>query len=188
MDELTCADIEQMLYEFETLESGTKGAWDLQSEHDALRDCTEKLVLCLARQIQQPTVEDLDELLVRFGKTIVLRLAGHRRPIELSRTWTPKTVVKPDEALGWKKPSGRPSKSGNEVVASGLLARIQVEVIRRDYPNHPIADIHKMAQRRLNIKNSELQERMTYVTEGLWHLVAEGKSTAELKAILANFR
>jgi len=187
MDELTCADIEQMLYEFETLESGTKGAWDLQSEHDALRDCTEKLVLCLARQIQQPTVEDLDELLARFGKIIVLRLAGHWSPIWIDRDWSPKRVVEPNNALGWKKPPGRPRKSLNEALASGILARMQVEVLRREYPDYPITKIHEMAQRRLNIKNSELQERMKYPTEGLCDLAKE-KSTDELKAILERFR
>ena len=187
MDEPSCAEIEQLLHEFESLESGTKECWDFPSEHDDLRDCTEKLVLCLARQIQQPTVQDLDELLARFGKIIVLRLAGHWSPIWLDRDWSPKRVVEPNHAFGWKKPPGRPRKSLNEAVASGILAHMQVEVLRREYPDYPITKIHEMAQRRLNIRASELRERMNYVTEGLWNLHKD-TSTDELKAILAKFR
>jgi len=187
MDEPSCAEIEQLLHEFESLESGTKECWDFPSEHDDLRDCTEKLVLCLARQIQQPTVQDLDELLARFGKIIVLRLAGHWSPIWLDRDWSPKRVVEPNHAFGWKKPPGRPRKSLNEAVASGLLARMQVEIIRREYPDYPVTKIHKIAQRHLNIKGSELRERMKCPTEGLWDLWKD-KSTDELKAILERFR
>jgi len=119
-DDRTVDTLEDLLNDFESLEAGT-------DEGKRLRRCTEALVRYFAAH------PDDDANLLRFARAIVARLAGSRSPAWFAVDPNLGTIIEPSCALGWAPLAHRPPRSLNEKVFDGVLAHMQIEVIRREH-------------------------------------------------------
>lgn len=167
--------LEELLIGFESLEAGTE-------EGDALRGCTEALVRHFAA-----SAED-DASLLRFARAMVGRLSGSEAPAWFPADPSPAAIVEPNRALGWAPPEHRPRRSLGGKVSDALLARVQVEVIRRKFPDLALRDAEARAKARaaakLGISRTTLNTRLSRIEPGLWDLLKD-KPTDDLQEILA---
>lgn len=163
--------LEELLIDFERLEAGT-------DEGDALRGCTEALVRHFAA-----SAED-DASLLRFARAMVGRLSGSEAPAWFPADPSPAAIVEPNRALGWAPPEHRPRRSLGGKVSDALLAHVQVEVIRRKFPDLALRDAKARAAAKLGISRTTLNVRLRSIEPGLWGLLKD-KPTDDLQAILA---